>query len=167
MCFGTSADNAENQVGTCPPRCLIGLCACMRRLLLLTLGCGAGTARYWGNVGRGADRFATLTCHFFELQSLNVSALMICMIELCSPALHVGAVSLAALFDPGLVTAFIGAVALASITPAADKKHCTASRIATDLLAELARQGALVFLEAGLDKRRRSWQAITQVQRAV
>jgi hypothetical protein len=106
-----------------------------------------------------------LTCHFFalfvfELLALDVSALALGVIQPCSETLLVSAAGLATLLEPRLTATVIRVVALAAITAAADIKHRSASQALTDLLAKLAWQGALVFLKAGLDNGRRSWQAM-------
>jgi hypothetical protein len=63
-----------------------------------------------------------LTCHFLIL-AVDIGSLTSSVIELGFTALLVFAVSLAALFQPRLITMFIAAVALAAIARAADAKN--------------------------------------------
>ena len=134
----------------------------MRHRALVGFGCDADARRCWGNAGRGVGSSATLTCHFLQLLTLAVSSLASGVIQLCSQALLVGAVGTAALLKPRLVTTLPAAVTLPAKAATADIKDQPTCRASTDLLAKLAWQGALVFLKAGLDNERRSWQAMGQ-----
>jgi hypothetical protein len=107
---------------------------------------------------------ATLTCHFFELLALNIRALAVRMIELCRQALLINLIGLVSLLQPPLAAAFSVAVALAAVTGAADKKDSAASRTSANPLAKLDWQGVAVFLKAGLDNGRQSWQACPRVR---
>jgi hypothetical protein len=58
-----------------------------------------------------------------------------------------------------LAATWLAAVCLSSIAAPADDKDHTAGRTPTDPLTNLVWQRARVFLKAGLDNARRSWQA--------
>jgi hypothetical protein len=87
----SAANNAKNQAGM--DRLFIS------RLSLHGSRCIPGTFWCRNHPGRRIARVATLTCHFFafELLALDIRALAICMIELCSQGLLVDLVGLASL----------------------------------------------------------------------
>lgn len=81
------------------------------------------------------------------------------MIELCGQALLINPVGLALLREPPAAAAFMAAVNMATVARAADEKDSAASRASAGPLAKLGKQGVAVFLKAGLDNERQSWQA--------
>jgi len=133
----------------------------MRCLLLRLRDCVA-TAPRRAHARRGLGCSATLTCHFLssELSALDVCPLTVRMVQLGGECLLVGTVRLATLLKPSAITATLAAITLAAITAPADIEQGTAARSPANLLAELARQDAPVFLKAELDNGRRSWQAV-------
>jgi hypothetical protein len=113
--------------------------------------------------GRRSRRFATLTCHFFQIQlpAPAISSLALGMIELRRKTRLVFAVSFAALPQSRLMTAVFAAVALAAITRAAEIKDDAAFWTSAHSLAYLDFwQRRRAFPKAGLDNRRQSWQAM-------
>jgi hypothetical protein len=113
---------------------------------------------------RGVGCLATLTCHFFGFQraAFYVCALAIGVVQPCCKARLVFAIGLAALGQSCLMAAVFAAVALATITGAADIKHDAAFQLPTNSLAYLGfRQGNRAFPKAGLDNGRQSWQAMS------
>jgi hypothetical protein len=101
-----------------------------------------------------------LTCQYLQFAALVIGPLAIRMIETSSKTLLVEAVGTTPLKESCLAATWLAAVCLSSIAPPANKKDHTAGRTPTDLLAKLVWQYALVFLKAGLDNGRRSWQAM-------
>ncbi len=105
---------------------------------------------------------STLTCHFFRFQPavFYVCALAIGVVQPCCKARLVFAIGLAALGQSCLMAAVFAAVALATITGAADIKHDAAFRLPTNSPVYLGFwQGSRAFPKAGLDNGRQSWQA--------
>jgi hypothetical protein len=123
-----------------------------------------GTLPHRNHAGRAIAPVATLTCHFFELLALDIRALAVRMIEFCRQALLIDLVGLASLPQAPLAAAFLAAVVLTPVTITADKKDSAASRTSASPLAKLDWQGVAVFLKAGLDNERKSWQACPRVR---
>jgi hypothetical protein len=104
-----------------------------------------------------------LTWHFFQFQllPLAVSSLALGMIELRCKVRLVFAVGLAALLQPRLMMAVFAAVALTTITGAAEIKVDAASWTSTHSQAYPVNwQGGRAFPKAGLDNGHQSWQAM-------
>jgi hypothetical protein len=138
----------------------------MKRLLCLWLGLfwhDAGAYQSRVDRDRGADGFATLTCHFFRFHplALDVGLLAIGVIELRCTTRLVCPAGLAALRQPRPMTTDAVVVALAAITGAADIKHDAAFWTSTYSPADLDFwQGVRAFPKAGLDNGHQSWQAM-------
>ena len=92
-----------------------------------------------------------MTCHFFKLLALDIGALAVCMIELCSQALLINPIVFAPLCKPSTAAAFLAAVTMAAVARAANIKNLAASRTSANPLAKLYGQDVAVFLKAGLD----------------
>jgi len=82
------------------------------------------------------------------------------MIETSGKALLVDAVGTTPLKESCLAATWLAAVCLSSIATPANEKNHNAGRTSTDPLTKLVWQRALVFLKAGLDNGRQSWQAM-------
>ena len=141
----------------------------MKRLLCLLLGLfrhNAGAYQSRVDRDRGANGFATLTCHFFQFQPLafGISSLAMGVIEPRCIARLVFPVGLAALRQSCPMTTGAVVVALAAITGAADTKDDAAFWTSTTSPAQLdIWQGVRAFPKAGLDNGRQSWQAMNRL----
>ena len=82
------------------------------------------------------------------------------MIQTGYQAMLVNAVGMSPLKESCLAATWLAAVCMPSIAAPADEKDHTTGRTPTDPLAKLVWQCTLVFLKAGLDNGRRSWQAM-------
>jgi len=101
-----------------------------------------------------------LTCQYLQFAALVIGPLAIRMIETSSKTLLVDVVGTTPLKESRLAATWLAAVCLSPIAAPANEKNHAAGRTPTDPLTKLLWQRALVFLKAGLDNGRRSWQAM-------
>jgi hypothetical protein len=111
------------------------------------------------DAARGQLCGATLIRHAAGHLSLSVRSLVVAMVETTFGTLLVAPVGATLLLATGRLTAPLAAVALASITGAADVKQRPAvSRVATPLIEPQLLAAGHPAPEAGMDRRRGSWQ---------
>jgi hypothetical protein len=116
------------------------------------------------HAGRQIALPATLSCHFFELSALDVGALAVSMIKSRRQALLIYPIALAFLCKPFEAAASRAAIPMTPVARATDKELFAASRTSTNLPAQFQGQNGAVFLQAGLDNRRQSWQDVPRLR---
>ena len=94
---------------------------------------------------------ATLTCHYFVFEALDIRVLAIRMIESCSEAFLIDLIGIAPLLQSPLAAALLAAVPLPPVAMAADRKNLGAHGASTSPLTKYDRQTFAAFLKAGLD----------------